>query len=126
MTAGKFVLYDVGASMGIHTSSKPLNGRFNYFGFEPNDDEYAKLRSTPQITWINAAVGDKGGLIGLHLTKAFQNSSARHPNGEVLVELALGDGHSVVRAVLDLRRSTPVKRRTSITPAPFIKLGGRF
>ncbi len=99
MNTDKFVLFDVGASMGIHPRWKPLNSRFHCFGFEPNNDEHAKLRPNPHITWINAALGDKDGLISLHLTKAFQNSSTRHPNVQVLGELAWGDGHTVVRTL---------------------------
>lgn len=108
--------------MGIHPRWKPLRGRFHCFGFEPNEDEYAKLRPDPQITWINAALGDKDGVIRLHLTKAFQNSSTRVPNSEVLAELAWGDGHSVVRTLeVPCKTLDTVAKENNLRP-DFLKL----
>jgi len=122
MSTGKFVLFDVGASMGIHPRWKLLKERFHCFGFEPNDEEYAKLRPDPQITWINAALADKDGSIDLHLTKAFQNSSTRHPNGEVLAELAWGDGHKVVRTLeVPCKTVDTVAKENDVRP-DFLKL----
>jgi FkbM family methyltransferase len=122
MNTGKFVLFDVGASMGIHPRWKLLKERFHCFGFEPNEEEYAKLRPDPQITWINAALADKNGSIDLHLTKAFQNSSTRHPNREVLAELAWGDGHKVVRTLEVPCKTLDTVAKESDARPDFLKL----
>jgi len=96
MNTERFILFDVGASMGIHPRWKPLQERFHCLGFEPNEAEYRKLPSDPHITWVDAALAEKDGPVCLHLTKAFENSSTRFPNRNGLAELAWGDGHDIV------------------------------
>lgn len=82
-----FTLVDIGAAGGAHKRWSTFGESLNIVGFEPDEKEFVKLRSSDREMWFNIALADAKGKKTLYITKSQTNTSFLSPNHELLNQL---------------------------------------
>jgi FkbM family methyltransferase len=91
-------LVDVGAQGGLEMPWSKIAPLLEVVGFEPLEDPFERLRETapPNVTYVNAALGDRRGQVTLHHTVGDSASSIYRPNTAFLDAFEQSEGHEVV------------------------------
>ena len=72
-------IIDIGAMGGAHERwSRFPNAKI--VGFEPNQEEFLKLKSSKSCRWLNTGVAQEKGIFDLHITRYPTNISLLKPN----------------------------------------------
>ena len=104
--------FDVGAKGGVFALEK-IRPFVDYFGFEPNPDEFGKLDQAAHIQYFPFALGDQNGVRNFNIT--------RHPSYSSFLQLddqnfekhfgLMKDAH-LWKAGMEIERTVPVDVRT--------------
>lgn len=70
----KITAFDIGAKGGVLNLNK-IKEHLNYYGFEPNQEEFNKLVQSNDITYFPFALGGTNGKENFHITKHSSYSS---------------------------------------------------
>ncbi|MBF0522435.1 MAG: FkbM family methyltransferase [Candidatus Omnitrophica bacterium] len=75
---------DVGAMGGIARKWDSVRSKMRIIAFEPDDREFVKLKSDPQLTYLNVALFSQSQDLKFYVTKESGKSSVYRPNMEIV------------------------------------------
>ena len=124
--AGKPIrLVDVGAQGGLEMPWSKIGSLLEVVGFEPQEEPFERLRQTapPNVTYVNAALGDRRGEVTFHHMVGGSASSIYPPNASFLDAFEQDEAHEVVEtSVCAIETLDEALAGAGIRDVDFIKL----
>ncbi len=108
----KLIAFDVGAKEGVFEPGK-IGEFLQYYGFEPNPEEFKKLKRNERVEYFPFALGKKEEIKNFNITRHASYSSFLHLNPSTFMKhFGLMKQHDKWVAGMQIEKTIPVKVKT--------------